>query len=431
MEIYDGRRLEVLWDIRTGTRKCNVWWGAVIARVAKGKAASVSKTAKIRYDKLHGHNPTEYFVRFISSTVLEEAEGHGNNVRHLWRWAEKMIAEISENSGSSSVRKRTEEIAPICHPRQYVNNSDICSRVEALEAQLRDVRDVLRLRGLEGKQNSCRVLAFARHKLGLQLGRPLPGNSAALSKYRDAHSLVQESMTVQVDCSLEEFSSICEAVATEESEGVDISPVPPRVGSSKFGRFYRIRFQRFDELCKALGVSCLSDVQDSLLKVKNGKREQSPISVRVIGVLKQDGRSTNGPMILAVGSSISTHFKSSASVKVLYRSSRVWDQVEGRFAESLKAMEWPLSDIIAVESGDDQGSTSTLEREESEEPSVFCITWNRTSSVTERLFEAEDYDGVLGILEISVPHVVVRGLSFCAEVVRVCNRDFIGEGSHM
>ena len=59
MEIYDGRRLEVLWDIRTGTRKRSVWWGAVIARVAKGKAASVSKTAKIRYDKLHGHNPTE------------------------------------------------------------------------------------------------------------------------------------------------------------------------------------------------------------------------------------------------------------------------------------------------------------------------------------------------------------------------------------
>ena len=62
---------------------------------------------------------------------------------------------------------------------------------------------------------------------------------------------------------------------------------------------------------------------------------------------------------------------------------------------------------------------------------MFCITWNRTSSVTERLLEAEDYDGVLGILEVSIPHVVVRGLSFCAEVVRVCNREFIGEGSHM
>ena len=39
---------------------------------------------------------------------------------------------------------------------------------------------------------------------------------------------------------------------------------------------------------------------------------------------------------------------------------------------------------------------------------MFCITWNRTSSVTERLLEAEDYDGVLGILEVSIPHVVVR-----------------------
>ena len=62
---------------------------------------------------------------------------------------------------------------------------------------------------------------------------------------------------------------------------------------------------------------------------------------------------------------------------------------------------------------------------------MFCMTWNRTSSVTEGLLEAEDYDGVLGILEVSIPHVVVRGLSFCGEVVRVCNREFIGEVSHM
>ena len=59
--MYDGRRLEVLWDIRTGSRKRSVWWGAVIARVAKGKAAFVSKTATIRNDKLHGHNPVERF----------------------------------------------------------------------------------------------------------------------------------------------------------------------------------------------------------------------------------------------------------------------------------------------------------------------------------------------------------------------------------
>jgi hypothetical protein len=94
-------------------------------------------------------------------------------------------------------------------------------------------------------------------------------------------------------------------------------------------------------------------------------------------------------------------------------------------------MELPLSDIVAVERGDNQGSTSTLEREEIEEQSVFCITWNRTSSVTDRLFEAEDGDGVLGIIEVSIPNVAVRGLSFCTEVVRVCNREFIGEGSHM
>jgi hypothetical protein len=281
-----------------------VWWGAVIASVAEGKTASVSKTAKIHYDKLYGHNPTECVVRFISSTVLEEAEGHGNNARHLWRWAEKWIAEMRENNGSSSVRKRMEERAPICPPRQSGNDSDLSSRVETLEAQLRDVREVLRLLGLEGKQNSCRVLAFVRHKLGVQLGRPLPGNSATLSKYRDAHSIVQESMTVQVECSLADFSGICEAVAFADSEGVDIHPVRPRVGSSKIGPTYKISFQRFDELCKDLGVSCLSDVHHSLLKVKNGKGEQSPISVRVIGGLKQDGPSTNGPMRLAVGSSI-------------------------------------------------------------------------------------------------------------------------------
>jgi hypothetical protein len=137
-------------------------------------------------------------------------------------------------------------------------------------------------RGVEDGAYS-RVLYFARQKLGLELSEPLLGSGPSMSKYRDAHAVVQEVTTVDVDCCLEEFEAIWAIVASMTAEGVDVVSREPGARSSRIGRVYSIRFQHFSDLCKALAVSCERDVKDSLVKVKMGKREKMPISVRVIG----------------------------------------------------------------------------------------------------------------------------------------------------
>ena len=52
-----------------------------------------------------------------------------------------------------------------------------------------------------------------------------------------------------------------------------------------------------------IGVSCISDVAETLMKIKAKKRNE-PVSVRVIGGLKQREGISDGSMILALGRSI-------------------------------------------------------------------------------------------------------------------------------
>jgi hypothetical protein len=108
--------------------------------------------------------------------------------------------------------------------------------------------------GVEGGAYS-RALAFARHRLGLELSRPLLGSSLSTSKYRDAHALVQEVATVHADCCLAEFEDIWATVASMTAEVVDVVPREPDAGRSRFDCVYSIRFQQFSNLCKTLTVA--------------------------------------------------------------------------------------------------------------------------------------------------------------------------------
>jgi hypothetical protein len=80
-----GKRLEVLWDLRSGFKKQNVWWGAFVASGIEASLASAPRGTKIMYDTIHGHESTESTACFISSSILEELEGMGRYVRHQWR----------------------------------------------------------------------------------------------------------------------------------------------------------------------------------------------------------------------------------------------------------------------------------------------------------------------------------------------------------
>jgi hypothetical protein len=156
--------------------------------------------------------------------------------------------------------------------------------VATLARELADVQKRIdaESRGVEWNAYS-RVLAFRKHKLGLELSKPVLVSGPSVSTYRDAHAVVQEVTIVEVDCCLADFEAIWATVASMDAEGVVVVRCEPDAGRRRIERVYFIRFQHFPDLCKALAVTCERDVKNSLVKFKMGKKENTSICVRVLG----------------------------------------------------------------------------------------------------------------------------------------------------
>jgi hypothetical protein len=412
MDSVMGKSLEVLWDLGSGSKKQKVWWRAFVASGIEGSSASAPGGAKIRYDTMHGHESTESTVRFTGSSILEEVEGVGRYVGHQWRWEGIATPERGRDHACLSI------IAPSSGHAE--KGPALYERVATLERELADVKKHMdeNSGGVEGGAYSP-VLAFTRHKLGLELSKPHLGSSPSMSKYRDAHALVQEVATVDVDCYLAEFEAIWATVASVTDEGVDVLPREPDAGSSRIDRVYSIRFQHFSELCKALAVTCEKDVKDSLVKVKVGKREKSPICVRVLGGILHVDKEVDSPMVFVFGGSASMCLDSGAPVKVLYRNSSAWDDVEESFVDPLPIRTMSLCNIPGLDGGEESDSVAEDGMPVDDSTSLFSLTWRRTSDGRMALFDPPDRRAVIGCLTVSIPYVTIRGVSFCTEVLRV------------
>jgi hypothetical protein len=199
-------------------------------------------------------------------------------------------------------------------------------------------------------------------------------------------------------------------------------PIPT---SSRIYSLYKIVFESYAGLCKMLGVSCISDVAETLVKIKAKKRSE-PVSVRLMGGLKQIEVISNGSLILAHGKSINFDANFEIPLHVLGSKSEVWDPVERPFAEPLTATTKTQSEISALFEHDDLASSSRAEPNEAGTfRARFELFWNRATAISGRIFESERKYEVLGSLNIYVPFVIFRGLSLCSKVVDACNETFI------
>ena len=440
MEIKLGRRLEVLWEIGSAPKKTSVWWGAIVCSVAMPSASSAPVSATIRYDALHGYEESDSKVSFITESLLEPVEEGKRHARHPWRWA--VAHHLDEGSSAEGTLRgsgietprvqrggdvsRVQDVDYLGSDPNRSHYSDLSGRVYALERQVQLLKTQLRSSEMETVSKCCRTLLFAKHRLGMELDKPIPGTSSSLSKYRDAHTVSQSVVSVQVDCTLEEFEDITKLTTTRAGKSIRVHPRMPISNSCRVPSSYSIILESYADLCKALGVACMEDIAGTIIKKKIDRRDNAPVSVRAIGGLRRQHRSSEGPMILAIGSSIDEDGEFGGPLHVLFRKSQVWDSVEGSFAEPLVARTMIPSEIDANFGADDTTSLSATVLDETEgSRSLLQLTWVRTSVLREALFEAGKSDTVLGSLSISVPVVIFRGLSLCAEVEEVCTERFI------
>jgi hypothetical protein len=96
-------------------------------------------------------------------------------------------------------------------------------------------------------------------------------------------------------------------------------------------------------------VTCARDVKDSLIKVKMEKRGKFPISVRVLGGVLHGEKAAGGSLKLVIGCSASRCLDSGVIVKVLYRNSSAWDDVESSFLDPLSVRTIPLISIPCLD----------------------------------------------------------------------------------
>jgi hypothetical protein len=84
------------------------------------------------------------------------------------------------------------------------------------------------------------------------------------------------------------------------------------------------------------------------------------------------------------------------------------------------------SEIMAPDKGNDSDSANSTDYVHMEvKDSFFILKWERTSPPTERVFEAGESNEILGVLKLSVPYVLFRGLAMCAERATICSQSFI------
>ena len=167
------------------------------------------------------------------------------------------------------------------------------------------------------REKCGRTLSFAKHKLGMELDKSLPGTATSLSKLNYAHTVSQSVISLQVDCTLAEFENTCKLATKLAGTKVHMHPRIPISNSSRIPSSYQIVFESYADLCKVIGVSYISDVSETLMKIKAKKRNE-PVSVRVIGGLKQREGISDGSMILALLRSINFDANLESPLRVLY-----------------------------------------------------------------------------------------------------------------
>jgi len=252
MEIQSGRRLEVLWEIGSAPRRNNVWWGSVVC-TAEVPRLSAPVSATIRYDALHGFEEADSKVTFVSKDLLEQVEEGKKPARHPWRWATTddggSLGEgtISGSVGGACSTEKGGAVTTIydtgnvCSDPKGGSTSDLPRLVLRLERQVRILKTHSRPSEPSVGLMCGRTLFFARHKLGVELDKPFPGTISSLGKYRDAHTVSQSLLSVQVDCTLHEFEDISKLTTSQAKHGIRVHPRVPVSNSCHAWQRYMYR----------------------------------------------------------------------------------------------------------------------------------------------------------------------------------------------
>lgn len=401
-----GVEIDILWNVELEGENKDVWWRARIKQLVIAEAKSGPKTtALIQYEPMHGFDEASSEVIFLGSDKLLTVD---RNTRHQWHLSEPPVASAEEDlSDNEKHSARQEEITPL-----RAKYAGLALRVANLERHISAAQGntVVRQHLAAGfsEAGALQPLQFAREKLGafwdaapMHAPSPQPARTHALSQ-----TLIARTATVTADCTLAEFERIALKIRQQFQSGVCFTPPfectqAPTARSKQF----QVLFDSYHDVCKALDISSVPDIEDTLIKKKN-KKGKPATQIRLVGTLLRDSSNPNSPVQIALGSSKPPLIEKDAKICVIVRNSQEWDPINDIFCEPLQSRIDKASTLHTT--GSDDGDVTK---------SHMFIKWTRLyQNESTGTFVAAPMRTVVGTLEVNTPYIVATGTELCDEI---------------
>jgi hypothetical protein len=376
-------------------------------------------------------------VVFRTGNILSESAAGTKSVPHQWRFSAR-----STSNGNAGERPTTPSYGsshtssssqPKCtEPVGCAGCAALVPRIERIERALRTGlapvligHAALEERSMNRFVGTMPQLSVLRCKLGAQLDMPLASHGERAGTDRGAHRTVQELLRVQTDCSLREMQLIVEHACRLLPD--DIKCVPAFVPGTQIRPQtpkFTIIFSSYTALCRVLGIKCIAEVLDTVVRVRTQARTSIPVLTRVLGALFCKEDEPSSPLLIAVGHNLRQPEGRSTSIPVLFRPDTTWDCVDKIYEHKIEGRQMTAADILAecdLDAAPSQGSTGTTPAS-----GVFSITWNTVSKLYSRsTFQHIEATAVHGTLHITVPFVLFRGSHHGTEVAQILTDDFV------
>ena len=439
-----GASIEIFYTVSTengSSRK--VWWPCTVERISLVQdKRGTTLSASVRYQAMLGFRSCTDQVIFREDQEVQDKHG----TCYSWRFPPQVSDSEDAQTSSEESCERDENYDPskaqvlgkrhACEIEQegghqdeqgLQNQRDICRLDRVVSNLQREVKEQARRiaelpeREVSGnrvcgrdKRSSSPPLKFLCLRLRSFLEKiPNVPNKSSATELRDGFSFYsQELFRRTSDCTLLQFDEIADLI--HAMSGSDVEFFPSYEVFKKNPRAeVRIVFRTFASLVSVFTDADPEILQDCTIKRKVDRTSGAVSALRFLGWVLQRAQDTSAPMHLIVGGSAPKGLHGRKQMSVIAREDTAWNSIEECFHNQLHAVSCSVSEFV---------ERAKLAFGESEynrhaQKYSFCITWRKESDAElgRLLTPTPHLNDVLGLLEITLPYVLIRGEAQCAE----------------
>ena len=195
-----------------------------------------------------------------------------------------------------------------------------------------------------------------------------------------------------------------------------------------------IAFNSIDEICHGLSVPGTADILN-ISKRERGISKNDfahDAAVKVAGVYVCDDQNEASPCGIIVCQGIYNR-RLSEHVNVLWRQSRQFDMRSMQYMDDLRRVTMTVGSLLEkvyikkIQAAGSTDKRSVMLEELCQGLGKICLRWRPIQLPSARIWSRSllKNDCVSGVLEIEIPHLIVRGIGLVKEVNHFLSRDIL------